>query len=64
MATSAERQRKYRLQMFERGFVPINLLVPIRSQSNFAEVAVRLMENPDLEIAMLRNTKTGRLEKV
>lgn len=62
--SSAERQRAFRKRMAEFDRRPVNVIVPASMAGAIAALARRLCEDPDLEIGPLRNTRTGRLEKL
>lgn len=64
MATAAERQKKFRASMKDRGLVPVTGFVPERSAGDVQRILRLLCENPDFEIPVLRDPKTGRFVKV
>lgn len=64
MASSAERQKVYRRLMKEKGLVPVTVYVPERLAGDYMLVAKQLIDNPELEVAMFRNVRTGRLKKI
>lgn len=64
MATSAERQRAFRERQRAAGLTAFAALVPSRHVGALADLVRRLREDESLEIGPLRNTRTGRLEKL
>lgn len=66
MATSAERQRKFRERRAQRGVVPVTVYVPEGAKAELLAVCRQLAEHGHLEWAAcpLRDTRTGRLVRV
>lgn len=62
--SSAERQREFRKRKQAAGLVPVSLLLPSRHLGAFLLLAERLRNDPDLEIGSVRNSRSGRLEKL
>lgn len=66
MATSAERQRAFRLRKKAEGLVQVTGLVPRNAQADVMILMQMLRENPNLELAVqcLRDTETGRFVRI
>lgn len=60
----AQRQKAFRERKRAEGLVACTVMVHARHVSQLAELARKLAENPELEVALVRNTRTGRLEKL
>lgn len=62
--TSAERQRAFRERKLAEGLSALTVIAPKRHHAALAMLVKRLAEDPNLELGALRNTRTGRLEKL
>lgn len=63
MASSAERQKRFRKSMEQKGFVQVAVWVPLRAAADFYASARMCLDNPDLTLGPMRNDATGQLVK-
>ncbi|RWO96668.1 MAG: hypothetical protein EOQ98_21860 [Mesorhizobium sp.] len=61
---SATRQRAFKKRMSDDGFVQVTGWVRSHQAADIAALMKRLKEDTDLEPGPMRNTRTGRLERV
>ena len=59
--SGAERARAHKARMVEQGLTQINVWVPMAAAPEIMRAAELLRDNPDLRIARLVSTKTGKL---
>lgn len=59
--TTANRSRKFKAQMADRGLVQCNIWVPASAMAEFKRAAELARDNPDLTVARLVDTRTGKL---
>lgn len=64
MATQAERQKAYRKKMTDAGFRQCAGFVYEHQTSGVVALMATLRENPDYEVAQVRDRKTGRIVRV
>lgn len=62
--TSAERQRAFRERKRAEGLTACTVMVSSEQAAVLMMVAERMRMNPELTISVLRNQRTGRLEKL
>lgn len=62
--TNAERQARFRAKKAEAGLRQITAMVHSRQMADVLELLRQLAENPDLEVGLVRNVKTGRYQKL
>jgi len=63
MASNTERQQAYRERMEAKGFTTVSGLVPKEQAGSIRALLRLIQENPNLEIATLRDRATGRMVK-
>jgi len=64
MQTCKQRQSNFRNKMKEQGNVQVTGYVSEQQAAEIKEVMRRLKDDHDLEVGLLRDTRTGRYEKV
>ena len=65
MATNAERQRAYRARRkYEDGVLTVSGLCHERQRPGVLQLLKLLASNPNLEVALCRDTVSGKLVKV
>lgn len=64
MATAAERQKKFRQLMADKGMVEVSGWVPREHGAAVKDLMLALSSRPHCEIGPLRNTATGKLERL
>lgn len=58
--TNAERQARFRERKLQAGYKSVTVLVPVYRFADFGVALQLLRDNPHLEVASLRDTRTGR----
>lgn len=64
MATAKERQAAFRARMKAEGKVTVTGIVHEHQMADLMQLMKLLRDNPDLEVGLVRNTKTGRYRKL
>lgn len=64
MASSAERQRAFKAKLAEQGLRQVFGYVHEHQLSDLLLLVARLRDNPDLQVGPVRNTATGRIERL
>lgn len=64
MATAKERQAAFRARLAAEGKRPVNGIVHEHQMADVLLLMQMLRDNPDLEVGLVRNTRTGRYQKL
>jgi hypothetical protein len=58
---NAERARRYKASLAERGLIQVNVWLPAAVASDFKRAAELVANDPHLTVARLMDRRTGRL---
>jgi hypothetical protein len=64
LTATQNRDKQRRRRQHLQGNVTVTLMIPRRRAAGFKTAAQQILDNPQLEVAMLRHTLTGKLVSI